>query len=746
MSARDKQEIKVGFAGNYKRLEVDVAAGDILPWDADTKFETVGTDVDRIDGVAKVTGKAVYASDANFAGLLFGRILRSPWPKAKVVKVDLAAAKKMPGVKAVMLTRANGTPFQVRWIGDDIAAVAAETRAQAEDALEKIVVEYEVLSHNTDYLKAKGAPEINDVGEVTTEWAGKKKAVIETTLKDSDVTCTGTYRTEVQTHCSLEPHGLTAKWDKDRKNLEVWASVQANMGVPRHLKRGLANFGIRAGEIRSHSEFVGGGFGSKFSPGPEGLTAAALAYHAKAPVRLMLDRYEEQTCAGNRPSALMSIRIGAKLTGEITAFDFRSWGGSGHAGRGGRAVPPRHYSPRETSQADMRDLRSDTDAARPMRAPGFPQGFFGAEVMIDELAEALAMDPLALRLKNDVHEVRRAEWAKAAAKFGWAKRRETGKRDLSQRKLRGAGMGSATWHQMGRPGNRIICRIHSDGLVELRSGAQDIGTGMKTVMAMIGAEELGLKVGQIRAVMGDSRDPVGPASGGSTTTPSLAPTVRHAVASAKAELAALVAKHLKVDVATVGFHRGKVGVEGGKNMTFKDACKLIQNGVIETNSQRFRNYKGYQSMVCGCQFAEVEVDTKTGRVRVIEMLGVQDCGLVIAKKLAESQVLGAMIQGFSFALHEQRIIDHAKGRVVNGDMLYYKIATSSDTPKMEAMMFDVANGMNNVGAAGLGEPPAVAAPAAIANAVYNAIGVPVRSLPITPDKVLAALATRVGKK
>ena len=218
--------------------------------------------------------------------------------------------------------------------------------------------------------------------------------------------------------------------------------------------------------------------------------------------------------------------------------------------------------------------------------------------------------------------------------------------------------------------------------------------------------------------------------------------MRLAAVGAKRELAELVAKHLQVDESKIRFARGRVGVEGGKSMAFKDACKLIRAGMIENNAKRFANYAGFQDFVCGCQFAEVEVDTETGQVRVLSMLGVQDCGLVIAEKLAESQLLGAMIQAMGYALHEERIMDHTLGRVVNGDMLFYKLPTSADMPEMEAMMFSVANGKNNVGAAGLGEPPSVAGPAAIANAVFNAIGVPVRSLPITPDKVLAALAKK----
>jgi xanthine dehydrogenase YagR molybdenum-binding subunit len=298
---------------------------------------------------------------------------------------------------------------------------------------------------------------------------------------------------------------------------------------------------------------------------------------------------------------------------------------------------------------------------------------------------------------------------------------------------------------MGRPGNEVTCRIHADGTVESRNGAQDMGTGMKTVMAILTAEELGITPAEVRVSLGHTSDPVGPASGGSTTTPSLSPTVRHAAWLAKQELCQRVADHLGLDVAEVRCEGGKV-IAGSRTLSFRDACKTIGPNPIQATGRRFPNYDGYKDNVCGCQFAEVVVDSWTGLVRVTKMLAVQDCGVVIARKLAESQVLGAMIQGIGYALHEQRLMDRKSGRMVNGDMAFYKFTGPVDTPELEAVMVTVHNGKNNVGAAGLGEPPSVAAPAAIANAVSNAVGVPMRSLPITPDKVLRALAARPATK
>jgi xanthine dehydrogenase YagR molybdenum-binding subunit len=448
----------------------------------------------------------------------------------------------------------------------------------------------------------------------------------------------------------------------------------------------------------------------------------------------------------------MQIRGGCDKDGKLTAWDWRSFGGVGYSGSGGGVNFPRHYLEDLKRRESHKDLACDTDPPRPMRAPGWPQGYFGGELFVDELAAKAGIDPLVFRQKNDPQVIRKEQWQLGAEKFGWAKRRNPKPGSPmpgdDPRWLRGLGTASARWGGMGGPGrppHGITCRIMADGSVETRSGAQDIGTGMKTVMVLLTAEELGIPPASVKAFMGHTSDARGPGSGGSTTTPSLAPAVRHAAFLAKQELAQLVAKHLGVKVEDVRWEGGKVGA-GAPMMSFADACKLIGPNPIEVHGQRFPNYKSeaFNNGVCGCQFAEVLVDTWTGIVRVVKMLAIQDCGIVIAKKLAESQVLGAMIQGVSYALHEQRIMDKRSGRMLNGDFLRYKIAGTVDMPDLRVEMWSLANGHNNVGAVGLGEPPSVAAPAAVANAVFNAIGVPVRHLPITPEKVLKALDERKG--
>ncbi len=742
---REKVEITVGYrslGGQPDRLErrtVTKEDQDAPPWDANTPLRHVGGDLDRVDGLAKATGRAKYTYDVALPGMLQAMILRSPVARGSLTGLELDQAQRLPGIAAVVALKKVGD--RVRFVGDAVAAVAGTNMHLVRDALEAIRATYDREEHVVDFLQSPDAPVLTENGEIDADWPAQ--ADLDQALAAAATTHSATYRTEVQTHSSLETHGHVAKWDGT--DLEVWASTQATFGVRGELARALQQQGIEVGSVTVHAEYVGGGFGSKFGAGVEGLACCLLAHAAKAPVKLMLDRFEEHTTTGNRPSALMQARAGVDAAGKLVAFDWRSFGGCGFNKSGGRVATPDYYWSAAKARSRHEDLATDADPARSMRAPGYPQGFFGAELFLDELAHKAGIDPLEFRLRNDPQVIRQDQWRFGADTFGWAAARAKAN-DAKARHWRGVGLASARWGQLGRrgqPPHGITCRIHQDGTVESRSGAQDIGTGLKTVLALLTAEELGIEPRLVKATTGHTGDPSGPGSGGSTTTPSLAPAVRHAAFLARQQLIQLAARHLGVPAAEVVCKDGKVGT-GTAQLPWSEVCKLIGPNPIEARGERFENYKEppFSRSVCGVQFAEVEVDTWTGIVRVVRMLGIQDCGLVIAKKLAESQVLGAMIQGVSYALHEQRIMDPRSGRMLNGDFLRYKVAGTKDLPELRCIMHSIANGHDNTGAAGLGEPPSVAAPAAIANAVFHAIGVPVRHLPITPDKVLAAIAKR----
>ncbi len=743
---KQEHEIEVGYRGlgsspdRLQKTKVTAQEGDAPPWDVNTKYAVVGTDIDRVDGLQKASGRAKYAYDMTFPGLQQAMILRSSVARGKLTGLELDEAQRMPGISAVVALKEVGQ--RVRFVGDALVAIAGDTLDLVRDALEKVNATFDAEPHVVDFLDSKDAPARDQHGQITAPWPEKDSEDVDAALAAAATTHDATYRTEVQTHSSLETHGGVAKWNGD--DLEFWLSTQATFGCRNEIARGLGRKGHAPKSVVIHAEFVGGGFGSKFSAGVEGLACALLAKLAKAPVKLMLDRYEEHTTTGNRPSALMQVRAGVDAAGKITAWDWRSFGGTGFNGRGGAVRVPSSYTGAAKTRQNHQDIAADTDPARPMRAPGYPQGYFGAELFLDELAAKAGIDPLEFRLQNDHDQIRQDQWRFGAERFGWAAARKR-RNAADARYRRGVGLASARWGQLGNHGFRTrhgaFCRINPDGTVESRSGAQDVGPGLKTVQTVLTAEELGCDPTVVTSTSGHTYDPSGPASGGSTTTPSLAPVIRNAAANAKKQLIELVAEHLGVPVEEVTCKGGKVGT-GTAQLAWREACKLIGPNPIDAQGERFPNYEEdpFHRGVCGAQFAEVEIDTWTGIVRVTRMLGIQDCGLVIAKKLAESQVLGAMIQGVSFALHEQRLMDRQSGRMLNGDFLRYKVTGTKDLPDLDCVMMTIANGHSNVGAAGLGEPPSVAAPAAIANAVFHALGKPVRHLPITPDKVLAALS------
>src|SRR5262245_61451159 len=516
-------------------------------------------------------------------------ILRSPVARGKLTALELDAAKAMPGVAAVIQLKELG--HKVRFVGDEICAVAAPTLDLCRDALELVRATYDHEAHNVDFLTASDAPTIDETGDMVEPWPADDG--VDKAFGAAKTQHTGTYRTEVQTHSSLETHGAVAKWTGD--DLELWMSTQATFGVRGEIAGAMKAAGVKCDSVTVHAEFVGGGFGSKFSAGAEGRAVALIAKAAQAPVKLMLDRFEEHTCTGNRPAALMQFRAGVDGEGLLTAFDARSFGGCGHDGQGGGIAVPDHFfgkSARRRGQAH-KDIATDTDPARPMRAPRHPQGFFGAELFLDELATLAGIDPLALRKKNDAQVIRQEQYKLGAERFGWEQARNPSpgspRPGDDPRWLRGAGMASARWGTLGGDGRRrdgggsphsVLCRIHQDGTVEMRSGAQDIGCGMKTVLAALAAEELGLQPGQIRAVMGHTTDPSGPASGGSTTTPSLAPAARNAAFLAKQQLAKIVTGKLGVPEGQLVFADGKANA-GTASISWQDACKLIGPNPIE---------------------------------------------------------------------------------------------------------------------------------------------------------------------
>jgi xanthine dehydrogenase YagR molybdenum-binding subunit len=752
-----KEMMRVGFDGKFETKEVTLAPGDPAPWDPSHKFTLLGTRVPRLDGPAKVSGQARYGIDVRLPGMLYGRILRSPLPAAVVKTIDLSAAQRMPGVKAVIAIAKPGD--FLRFAGQEVAAVAAETADQAFDALAAIRVEYEPKPFVADVASARkpGAPLVfegqvqnrTSAGDLPSKKAplpregnvqGPRKSdkgSIDQGFARADVVFEGTYTSQVQNHTALETHGLAAAWEPDG-SLKVWASTQGIFSVRDELAEVL---GLDKSKVTVTTEYMGGGFGAKFGARVEGVTAAKLAREAGAPVKLFLDRKEEQLATGNRPSAIQQIKAGATRDGKLTALHLVVYGGGGTNGGTGTSGPLKNIYACDNVRTEEYDVFTNSGPSTAFRAPGHPQGVFALEVMMEELAGKLGMDSLELRMKNDPSEIRRHEFTLGAERIGW-KTRDARRVTADPAVRRGIGMAAALWYNTGGTGPRTTVTIQRDGSADVEQGVQDLGTGARTMVGIVAAEELGLPLSKVNVRIGSTALPYGPGSGGSTTTPSSAPSVRAAAWQAKQKVAEALAKAWKVAPADVIIEAGRFAVKGdaSRSLGWKEACaKLPEAGVSATAARAENHPEGWKRFTSGAQFAEVEVDTETGRVTVKKIVAVHDCGLAVNALTTESQVQGGVIQGVSYALYEDRVLDRATGKAVNPNVEQYKIVGACDVPEIETILVPVWDGVNNTQSVGIGEPATVPTAGAIANAVSHAIGAPIRRLPITPEVVFEAL-------
>jgi xanthine dehydrogenase YagR molybdenum-binding subunit len=521
--------------------------------------------------------------------------------------------------------------------------------------------------------------------------------------------------TQVEIHHSMEPHGHTVSWDGDE--MTAWSSTQGVFGVRSSFAKEL---GLPQNKVRVICEHMGGGFGSKFEPGTEGLLCARLAKAAGAPVKLMLTRFEQALSQGNRPSSFQKLKLGADAEGKLTAFQLEAFGTSGAStgissagGSGGAGFPaPYIYKPAAT-RVKQGTVAVNAGPSSPFRAPGHPNASVGMEGILDELAARLGMDPVEIRLKNDPFEVRRREYELGAARFGWKQKYHPPGTRPGPVKI-GVGCAGAAWMSGGK-GTQAEMQINPDGTVEVRVGTQDLGTGSRTVVQVVAAEMLGLELAQVSVKVGDTRFPPSGASGGSATTASVAPAIYDTCENALAEL-----KQLS-------------GIDDPRGARWREACAKLGNSPLQVRGKWREGLS--TGGAGGVQFAEVAVDTETGFVQLRKILVVQDCGAVINRLTCESQINGGVIMGIGYALYEKRVMDARTGVVLNPNFETYKLPGAADIPDIDILLLD----MRARGVIGVGEPCTIPTASAIANAVANAIGVRVSDLPITPDKVLAAL-------
>jgi xanthine dehydrogenase YagR molybdenum-binding subunit len=490
---------------------------------------------------------------------------------------------------------------------------------------------------------------------------------------------------------------------------------------------------------------MGGGFGSKFPADRWGSAGAELSKMSGGkPVKLFLDRATELTIAGVRPSHFAQIKVGAKKDGTIIAWKSQSWSTGGYGG-GGMAPIPYVFTKIPNYQLNHSAVRINTGPQRAWRAPNHPQASFLTCAALEDVAAKLKMDPIEFFSKNADYtprpETYRAQLQKAAELAEWKKLwHPRGEGTGTVR--RGLGIGVNQWGGAGHA-SQAKATIHPDGSVEIELASQDLGTGTRTIITQVAAETYGLPMEQVKVKIGDNRYPVSGSSGGSTTVGGVSSSTRKATVNALTKLFEAVAPSLNVPPDQLEAVDGRIRVKGNpdKGMSWKQACqKLGTMSITEMGENNPKNPEGLNTGgASGVQIADVSVDMETGRVKMNKLVAVQDCGLIINPKLAESQVYGACIMSTCAALVEERVMDQVTGRMLNADMEFYKLAGIDDIGEIVVHM-QIEPEHDARGVIGLGEPPAIGGIAAISNAVANATGVRVPHVPLTPRHVLAALA------
>jgi xanthine dehydrogenase YagR molybdenum-binding subunit len=749
---------------------------ELPPWD---ETRVLGRPLSRVDAYERVSGSALYTLDLALPDMLHAVIVRCPHAQARVTAVDTGRAEAMPGVRAVITGSSPGADLpwyfgnqgptsqlfgdHCRYAGEEVAAVAAETVHQAWDAARAIDVEYEVLPFVVDMEEAldEEAPAVHGGGN-SAGTQQYERGDVEAGFAEADAVLEETYRVACQIHAPMETFVSVARWDGDR--LTVWDSTQGVFDRQQGLAR---YFQLPLSSVRVICHYMGGGFGAKLSTGKYTVIAALLARTTGRPVKLALTREESFLSEGNRPANVIRLKAGVKRDGTLTAFDGEFLGEVG-AYPGGAVSPYMVQNLYLCPNVRTRRTNIFTNAGkeRAMRAPGEPQCAWALEQMMDALAAEIGMDPVEFRLKNFAPYLQTPGYApytsaglpftsnglrecltEGARSFEWAAACARPRDEGHLR--RGVGVAAGMWRWMGTPRSTVIVKLFADGSVNLNMGAGDIGTGTKTIMAMVVAEELGVPIERIQIEHADSgTTQFAPASGGSQTVVANAPAVRAAAIEVKRQIVEFATQQLERPADDLLLEDGRIFPADApeQGIALGQVRGVQQQQVIVGVGRRHRHPEGKIPLPFAAQFAEVEVNTRTGEVRVLRLLGAHDSGRVMNRLTYENQVFGGMTMGIGYGLTEGRVMDRQTGKMVNANWNDYKIPTAADVPLDKTCVPIDPNDTdcNSTGAKGLGEPATIPTAAAIANAVYNATGVRVTHGPITPERILQSLAEREG--
>ncbi len=723
----------------------------------------IGKPIDRVDGIAKVTGAARYVAEFPVQDVVHAVLLQSTIAFGSIADVNIARARTMPGVLAIVtpdnaITLADKKPAkqsvsgpllqndQVIYNGQHVGIVVADTLERAQAAAAAIRIGYDSGTPARMVMDSTAHAYKPTEFQGGREDADSSRGSAEQAFGEAPIKLDQTYVTPVEHHNPMEPHATIARWDDDR--LTIWHTTQGISGAQRTLA---GMFGIDVDKVTVICPFVGGGFGSKGNTWPPAVLAAMAARIVCRPVKLVLSREQMFYSNGFRPKTIQQVRLAADVNGTLLAIEHHGFSQMsdptlGEYSEGVALATNMLYSCRNVSTSH-RLVPVHQGLPTYMRAPGESPGMFALESAMDELSYALKMDPLALRLANYAERDEgkdkpfaskglRECYRRAADAFGWSRRSPQPRSMRDGHVLIGWGMASSTYPTNRQPAAAAVL-IGADGTATVRSGTQDIGTGTYTIMAQALASELSMPMARVRVELGDSRFPPAPVSGGSMTAVSIIPAVIEAAQAARAALfaSARALPQLKGDLTLAN---GVVTGPGGR----ASVAQILSRARIDhvegrSAAKTDAAYKAHSRHAFGAQFVEVRVDQDLGTVKVSRVVSAFDVGRLLNAKTGRSQLLGGIVFGMGMALLEETRVDAASGRYTNANIAEYLVPVNADVPKIEVIAVDAPDlATGAMGAKGIGELPMVGAAPAIVNAVYHATGIRVRELPVRIEKII----------
>lgn len=746
------------------------------------ELKSIGRPVPRIDARAKVTGAARYSTDIQLPGMLFARVLRSPHPHARIVSIDTSAAEALPGVLAVIHhknapVRWHGGVWErygeeeikksklerwmfnnpVRFAGEAVAAVAAVDRHIALEAVGRVKVEYEELPYVLDPEEAlkPGAPLVHESGNLIFAQPQVQAAGdVDKGFAEAELVFEQTYRTPYINNAQMEPRACVATWEGQK--LKVWTSTAAL-----HITRdGLArDLELPLNRVQVICHYMGGGFGGKNVEHDFNLMAAVLSRRTRRPVKIEYERDEDFLAVHGRWPTTMRYKIGAKRDGTVTAIYLKGYSGAGAYAKGPNNIEgPFELYRCPNVKTEVYRVFTNMACSAMMRAPAYPQGIFGSESALDEIAHELGVDAVEMRLKNHmlpgdpkmpVSSVAVAECIREGARrIGWREKWHPPGARVNGGRYHGIGMamgqkpiGGGPTPKGGSGLGSAVVRVNRDGSVQVYAGLTDPGQGSKTTMAIIAAAALGVPLDRIEMITGDTdTTPMTKAESGSKATVSVGTAVKAAAEEARRKVIEHCAGLLNVTPAQVELVEGRAQVKGDstKTVPLDRALRRLPDALVVATTTDAA--LGDMARVpYSAHFAELEVDGDTGKIRILAYVAAHDSGRIINGLTARSQVIGGVTMGLGMAMSEQLLYDQNTGIALNPGFYGARLLTHLEAPAIDVAFIEHPDPHGPFGAKSLGEVPAVAPPAAIANAIFNATGVRIRELPITPDRILAGL-------